>query len=124
MNAFAAAHALTRTTIAAHPGSDYRATFAAALRIVYADRANAPRKLRIVSNDRMSNSGYHRSGKATWWARIGSGAGAEFLQVGRERADRVLDVVVEVPAGVTEIYIGAGKAGSRDAIRQTIRLAA
>lgn len=38
--AFTAAHALTRETVARFPGADYRTTFAAALRIVRADAAS------------------------------------------------------------------------------------
>jgi hypothetical protein len=73
---------------------------------------------RLQSTDRMSNTGYHANGKPSWWARIGTGDDARFLQIPSVRGDRQLDCVVDVPSG-TEVHIGAGR-GSHKTIRQTV----
>lgn len=66
----------------------------------------------------MSNTGYHANGKPNWWARIGSGVSATFVEIERVRGDRKLDVIVELPPG-TVVSIGAGR-GSHRAIRETV----
>jgi len=77
-------------------------------------------KVRIVSSERQSNSGWHRSGKPEWWARIGPG---RFLPIPRGlRGDDRLNVVVDVPDGVETVAIGVGR-NDRDGVRETIRVA-
>lgn len=77
-------------------------------------------KVRIKSSERQSNSGWHRSGKPEWWARIGPG---QFLPLPRGlRGDDRLNVVVEVPDGVTTVAIGVGR-NDRDGVRETITVA-
>lgn len=73
---------------------------------------------RIITNSRMSNTGYHQNGKPNWWARIGSGADARFLNIPRVRGDEILDCVVDVPVGTT-VYCGAGR-GSYKTVRETV----
>lgn len=75
-------------------------------------------KSRIKSSGSMSNTGYHQNGKPTWWARIGTGNSAEWLDVGHVRGDYQLDRIVDCPPG-TKVYIGAGK-GSHKTIRETV----
>ncbi len=72
----------------------------------------------LKSNGRMSNTGYHANGKPNWWARIGSGDSARFLQIPRVRGDNHLECEVDVPSGTT-VYIGVGK-GSHKTIRETV----
>ena len=53
-----------------------------------------------------------------WWARIGSGPTARFLDLdGKHRADRKLMAIVDVPPG-TEVVVGAGR--GKDAVRLTV----
>jgi hypothetical protein len=66
----------------------------------------------------MSNTGYHENGKPTWWARIGEGADARFLEIPWTRGDKPLDCVVDVPPG-TSVTCGAGK-GTHKTVRQTV----
>jgi len=73
---------------------------------------------RIKSSDRMSNSGYHRSGKPCWWARIGSGKAAQWLKLGQVRGDQYLDVIVDVEPG-TVVHVGVGR--GRDGVRERVR---
>jgi len=73
---------------------------------------------RLKSTTSMSNTGYHQNGKPNWWARIGQGDDAEFLQIPWARGDQALDCIVNVPPDTT-VYIGAGK-GSRKTVRQTV----
>jgi len=73
---------------------------------------------RLKTTDRMSNKGYHANGKPTWWARVGAGGDAKFLQIPWTRGDDYLDCIVDVPPG-TEVYCGAGK-GSHKTVRQTV----
>lgn len=75
-------------------------------------------KSRLKSTDRMSNKGYHANGRPTWWARIGSGDSAKFLDIPRVRGDEYLNVIVDVPPG-TRVYCGAGK-GTHKTVRETI----
>jgi hypothetical protein len=67
----------------------------------------------------MSNTGYHQNGQPNWWARVGSGADARFLEIPRTRGDSRLCVMVDVPPG-TVVHIGAGK-GTYKTIRETVR---
>lgn len=73
---------------------------------------------RLKTTERMSNTGYHANGKPNWWARIGSGDSAEWVDIPRTRGDRVLDCVVNLPPGTT-IFCGAGK-GNYKTVRQTV----
>jgi hypothetical protein len=73
---------------------------------------------RLTTTDRMSNTGYHQNGKPTWWARVGTGDNAKFLQIPRVRGDSILDVEVDVPAG-TKVFCGAGR-GSHKTVRETV----
>ena len=72
----------------------------------------------IRSRSSMSNTGYHQNGKPNWWARIGTGDSARFLDIPRVRGDSRLVCEVDVPAG-TQVYIGAGK-GNYKTIRETV----
>lgn len=73
---------------------------------------------RLKTRDRMSNTGYHRNGKPTWWARVGSGDDATFVRIPWTRGDDYLDCVVDLPPGTT-VFCGAGK-GSRKTVRETV----
>jgi hypothetical protein len=75
-------------------------------------------KSRILSSDRMSNSGYHANGKPNWWVRVGKGDSASFIEIDAVRGDQKLDVEVDLPVGTT-VYIGAGK-GTNKTIRETV----
>ncbi len=75
-------------------------------------------KSKIASSRSMSNTGYHANGKPTWWARVGKGDSATFLDVGHVRGDHALEVEVDVPPG-TIVYIGAGK-GDHKTVRETV----
>lgn len=75
-------------------------------------------KSRLQSSTKMSNTGYHQNGRPTWWARVGGGTGARFLEIEWTRGDTYLDCVVDVPPG-TEVYIGAGK-GRHKTVRETV----
>ena len=78
------------------------------------------------STSRMSNSGYHRQGQPTWWARIGS----RFLAIPRQRADEYITIPraileAERPAAGEQpvvIEYGAGAKDSKDAIRGRLSL--
>jgi hypothetical protein len=72
----------------------------------------------LTTTDRMSNTGYHANGKPNWWARVGSGESARFLDIPRTRGDHRLDCEVDVPPG-TKVYCGAGK-GNHKTVRQTV----
>lgn len=72
----------------------------------------------LRSSSRMSNTGYHQNGQPTWWARVGSGSDAQWIEIPWTRGDRHLDCVVDLPVG-TVVHIGAGK-GSRKTIRETV----
>lgn len=73
---------------------------------------------RLKATDKMSNTGYHSNGKPTWWARIGSGKDAKFLDIPYTRGDEYLDCVVDVPPG-TSVQCGAGK-GTHKTVRETV----
>lgn len=73
---------------------------------------------RLQTTERMSNTGYHAHGKPTWWARVGKGDKARFLEVPWTRGDRCLDCIVDVEPG-TEVACGAGK-GNHKTVRQTV----
>ncbi len=75
-------------------------------------------KSRIVTKNRMSNTGYHQNGKPNWWARIGSGNSVQWVTIPRVRGDEPLDCIVDVPPGTT-VCCGAGK-GSYKTVRETI----
>jgi hypothetical protein len=68
----------------------------------------------IRSTDRQSNSGYHRSGKKTWWVRIGD----RFLDIPKVRGDQYLSCEVDVHPG-TKVQIGVGRR-DRDGVRETV----
>ena len=78
----------------------------------------------ITSKGQQSNAGWNRTGCTNWWAAydVDSYDGKlerVFIKISARRGDRQLDCTVEVPDEVTEILIGAGKAG-KDAYRETI----
>lgn len=73
-------------------------------------------KLRTTA--RMSNTGYHANGKPNWWARVGAGESARFLQIPRVRGDQILECEVDVPPGTT-VCCGAGK-GHYKTVRETV----
>ena len=77
-----------------------------------------PNTSRLRSTSRMSNTGYHANGQPNWWARIGTGSTASFIEIDRVRGDHILDVEVSVPPGIT-VYIGAGK-GTYKTVRETV----
>ena len=77
------------------------------------------KSVNIKSKGQQSNSGWNRTGCTNWWAGYRVNGSMTFLQIAPRRGDRQLDCVVEVPSDVTEILIGAGKAG-KDAYRETI----
>ena len=71
-------------------------------------------KVRVKSNARMSNRGFHRnggkrSGAAYWWLRGPQG----FVNIPRVRGDEYFDAELDLPAG--EYVLGTGR--GRDAIR-------
>lgn len=79
----------------------------------------------IKSRSKQSNSAYHRTGKPTWWAAYDKDGKRTFLTIPYTRGDVQLVASVEVPEGVTEIVIGAGKTGagkSCDPYRETITI--
>lgn len=80
-------------------------------------------RVRLQSSDRMSNRQWHAHREPMWWARIGSGNAARFLDIGRVRGDDTLDVAVDVPDGTTAVAIGVGPA-NRYGIRETVSVAA
>lgn len=74
---------------------------------------------KLSSNgERMSNAGYHANGKPVWWARVGQGDNARFLEIPHIRGDQSLECVVDVEPGTT-VHIGAGK-GTHKTIRLTV----
>jgi hypothetical protein len=73
----------------------------------------------IRSTVRMSNTGYHQNGNPNWWARVGTGTNAKFLEISPTRGDEFLHVEVDVPAGTT-VFIGAGK-GAYKTVRETVK---
>jgi hypothetical protein len=82
------------------------------------------RTINITSKGQQTNSGWNRTGCTNWWAAydVDSYDGKLeriFIKISARRGDRQLDCTVEVPDEVTEILIGAGKAG-KDAHRETI----
>jgi hypothetical protein len=82
---------------------------------------------KITSEDRQSNSAYHRSGKKTWWLRVelaGVKNSAEFIKVPHTRGDSHLEAVVSIPRHATLktcIYIGVGP-NDRDGVRESTSL--
>ena len=77
----------------------------------------------IASRSKQSNSAYHRTGKPTWWVAYQAGDKREFVKIPYTRGDVRLEVTIEIPADVTELFIGAGKTGagkSCDPYRETI----
>lgn len=84
-------------------------------------------QITIKSRSKQSNSAYHRTGKPTWWAAYDLNGKRTFLTIPYTRGDQQLEATVEIPEGVTEIHIGAGKAGAGkayDAYRETIKITA
>lgn len=75
-------------------------------------------KSRIKTKYCMTNTGYHSNGKPTWWARVGKGDGATFLEIPDVRGDYRLDCIVDVPPGTT-VHCGAGK-GTHKTVRETV----
>lgn len=75
-------------------------------------------KARITTDRRMSNRGYHAAGQPTWWARIGTGASAKFVELPTVRGDTALSVVVDLPPGTAEVSVGAGK--GTNGVRATV----
>ena len=67
----------------------------------------------------MSNRQYHRTGCPRWWARIGKGDTAKFLDIPRTRGDDDLSCTVEVDDDVSRIYIGAGP-NDKHGVRETV----
>jgi hypothetical protein len=84
-------------------------------------------EITIKSRSKQSNSAYHRTGKPTWWAAYDLNGKRTFITVPYTRGDVQLVATVEVPEGVTEIIIGAGKTGAGkacDTYRETITIVA
>ena len=80
-------------------------------------------QINIKSRSKQSNGAYHRTGKPTWWAAYDKDGKRTFITVPYTRGDVQLIATVEVPEGITEIIIGAGKTGAGkacDAYRETI----
>lgn len=75
-------------------------------------------KSKLTTRGRMSNTGYHANGKPTWWARVGQGSDAKFVEIPWTRGDSVLDCVVDLEPGTT-VFCGAGK-GNHKTIRETV----
>jgi len=73
---------------------------------------------RIVTESRMSNTGYHLNSKPFWWARVGKGSGAYFIEIPRVRGDEILDCIVDLPPGTT-VFCGAGR-GQSKTVRETV----
>lgn len=83
------------------------------------------RTITINSKGKQSNSGWNRTGCGNWWAAYDVDGRRVFLTIPYTRGDRNLVATVEIPETVTEIHIGAGKAGrgkSCDAHRETITI--
>jgi len=55
-----------------------------------------------------------------WWARVGSGDNARFLDIPKVRGDNDLRCTVEVEDDVTVIYIGVGP-NNKHGVRETVR---
>ena len=72
-----------------------------------------PKLTRVVSHDRMSNSGYHRGGKPNWWLRRSTG---EFLKIPWVRGDKIFDEELELSTGVYTLGVGKGRDGVRTKI--------
>lgn len=84
-------------------------------------------QITIKSRSKQSNSAYHRTGKPTWWAAYDLNGSRTFVKIPYTRGDQQLVAEVEIPEGVTEIHIGAGKTGvgkASDAYRETITVVA
>jgi hypothetical protein len=71
-------------------------------------------KSKIVTTDRLSNTGYPANGKPVWWARVGS----TFLRIPQVRGDSYLECEVDLPPG-TQVQCGAGK-GTYKTVRCTV----
>lgn len=67
----------------------------------------------------MSNRQYHLNGRPCWWARIGSGDSARFLDIPRTRGDEDLVCTVEVEDDVKVIYIGVGP-NNKNGVREKV----
>lgn len=84
------------------------------------------KRVTISSKGSQSNSAYHRTNQPNWWASYNDKDGArKFLVLPVTRGDRKLIAVVDIPEGVTEVQIGAGKAGvgkPSDAHRETVKI--
>jgi len=88
------------------------------------DQKKEDGKMRIKSSDRMSNSGFHRSGgkgsgrgsgAAYWWLRGPDG----FVELPeRVRGDDYLEIEIELSPGEYVLGVGRGK----DAIRENIKV--
>lgn len=70
----------------------------------------------IKSSDRLSNAGYHRSGKSRWWLRSTATSTGGFVRIPDVRGDEVFEATIDLAPG--EYVLGTGK--GRDAIRDTI----
>ena len=68
----------------------------------------------------MSNRQYHAYGCPRWWARVGSGDNARFLDIPKVRGDNDLRCTVEVEDDVPVIYIGVGP-NNKHGVRETVR---
>jgi hypothetical protein len=89
-------------------------------------RTTMTKTITITSRSKQSNSAYHRTGKPTWWAAYKVDGAMTFIKIPYLRGDAQLECTVEVPADITEIYIGAGKTGagkSCDPYREMIAIA-
>lgn len=76
-------------------------------------------KSRLQSTVKMTNTGYYYNEKPRWWARIGTGPTARFIDIPYVRGDVLLDVEVDLPPG-TQVHIGAGK-GNVKTVRETVK---
>lgn len=80
----------------------------------------------VESDGKMSNSGYHRCAKPTWWMRYTDlDHRGDFIAIPRVRGDERLVVTVTLPRHATEtrrITIGCGPRDSRDSVRESMRI--
>lgn len=67
----------------------------------------------VKSTDRMSNSGYHRSGKPNWWLRRTDKGDGNFVDIPRVRGDEKLDIKLDLEPGKYTAGAGRGSDGVR-----------
>lgn len=67
----------------------------------------------VEATSRMSNSGYHRSGKPNWWLRRTDKGPGNFVDIPRVRGDEKLNIKVDLEPGTYTAGAGKGKDGVR-----------